>query len=206
MSYTTSSKLKVYLGIRQDLVQDDDLINTMIASAKAIIDSTVGFSFDAKADTERLFSWGQHVANCHYNAGERDHYRTLYFDTWLSGAPTEVLNGDGTQISPDMYVLLPPNLDRHYGLRLKRAAGVAFIYEEDPEECFKVTGKWGWSSTAPIEIEFACTRLAAFLYRQKDSQTFDQTAFSELGPIQMKAQIPTDVATILRRYIWRTSL
>ncbi len=63
-----------------------------------------------------------------------------------------------------------------------------------------MTGKWAYSTTPPDDIEHACTRLAAYMYRQKDAQTFDTTAIPDAGVILVPQGIPKDVKMILDHY------
>jgi hypothetical protein len=63
-----------------------------------------------------------------------------------------------------------------------------------------VLGTWGYASEPPADIRRACTVLAAYFYKQKDSQVFDVTAIPEAGVITIPAGIPGTVTRIIERY------
>lgn len=196
MSYINVAQLKSYLGISVDLEGDDALLQTFVNAAVATVENIAGFSFAVANTSTRYFdpplsgSWSKR--------------RDLVFDTWLAATPTSVTNGDATSVASSSYVTVPVNYLPIHTLRLKSNADVYWTYDESPENAIAVTGYWGWSRTPPEDILRATTRIAAFFYRQKDSQIFDHTAFTELGPIRMKSELPEDAVRALDRYIWRT--
>jgi len=198
MAYLSVADLKTYLDISSS--DDDTLLGDLIDSAVQIIENETQTTFEAGSST-RYFTWGVDTG------GHRDSWqdrRTLWFDTWLASAPTTVTNGDSTTIASSNYVLLDTNRPPYYGLKLKQDASVQWTYDDSPEDAISIVGNWGWSTTPPDDIVQVTRRLAAYLYRQKDAQIFDQTAFTELGRIQMKPRIPGDVRELLARYMWHT--
>lgn len=187
MAYLSTADLKTYLGFA--ITADDTLLTSLIASAVAIIEAVTGTTFEASADTAKLFSWGV------------DHkFQTLFLDDWLAAAPTTVTNGDGVVVAGTDYILLEPRRAPYYAIKLKQNANVVWTFGDSPESAISVLGRWGWSTTPPADIVQATRRLGAYLYRQKDAQTFDQTSFTELGIIKVKAELPKDVMEILERY------
>lgn len=189
MAYIVLADFKTYLGITS--ADDDTLLSSIFAQAKSTIDAYTQTSFDVSADSTRYFTYGQHTNG-----------RRLYFDTWLASSPTTVTNGDATVISSSDYALQTPNITPYHSMLLKSDANVVWTYDSSPENAISIAGKWGWSTTPPNDIVYAAMRLAAYMYRLKDSQVFEQTAFTELGPIRMKAGLPNDVREILDRYKW----
>ena len=113
--------------------------------------------------------------------------------------PTRVGNadGDGNEIASSDYVLLPRNGPRYYTILLVRGEWT----QADNGDVATVTGAWGYSTTPPADIVHACIRLAAFLYRQKDAQVFDVTAFPEAGVITLPRGMPADVRATLDQYV-----
>jgi hypothetical protein len=94
-------------------------------------------------------------------------------------------------------------MDRNLGppyhwIKLYSNTGV--YWQWDVDEWVSVTGTWGYSATAPADIVRATTVLAAYLYRQKDSQVFDVTAVPEAGVITIPSGIPATVMKIIGRY------
>lgn len=189
MAYVDIDEFKTYLGVTT--TSDDTLLGYLIARAKSIIDGYVNTSFDVSSDTTRYFTYGKSTDG-----------RKLLFDMWMADVPTSVTNGDGTAIDSSKYVMLPSNGAPYFGILLKSSSDTYWTYDTSLEKAISVVGPWGWSASPPDEIVHAATRLTAFLYRQKDAQVFDQTAFTELGPIKMSTRIPSDVCDILNRYRW----
>ena len=63
-----------------------------------------------------------------------------------------------------------------------------------------VTGKWGYSLTAPADVVQATVRLAAWFYRQKDNAAGDQAIVT--GDVTvLPARLPEDVRKLLRPYL-----
>ena len=77
---------------------------------------------------------------------------------------------------------------------------VAWTFTTDQESAISITGKWAYSATAPADVVQAATRLAAWMYRAKDSQVFETTAFSEGGSIRIRMDIPADIKALLDPY------
>lgn len=202
MSYISADQLKTYIGLSSSITDDDTVLQMFCDSATQLIEAEVGFSFKVSADTTRYFTYGIDVA---VNGAHWRDRQTLIFDTWLASAPTTVTNGDATTISSSDYILKDANRAPYYSLQLKENTTADWTYSDSPENAISVTGKWGWSTKPPSDILQLTYRLSAYFYRQKDSQIFDSTAFSELGPIQLKAQLPSDAMSMLSKYIWRTS-
>jgi hypothetical protein len=72
---------------------------------------------------------------------------------------------------------------------------------DDSDSEVSIAGTWGFSTTPPYDIKHACTRLAAFLYRQKDtSADIDRPMITGDGVTIMPSSIPQDVKSILDNY------
>jgi hypothetical protein len=109
---------------------------------------------------------------------------------------TTLTNGDGDTISASDFWLLPRNTPPYWYIKLK-SGGTTTAYEFDTDGEVSVAGTWGYTATVPDEIVQAATRIAAYIYRQKDSQVFDTTAVPELGVMTIPSGIPKDVRTLL---------
>lgn len=186
MAYTTAANLKVYLGIAD--VADDALLTTLIAAAQAFIDAYTGRTFEATADSVR----------------KHDAYRDVKGPVlWLAddcSAITSITNGDGATVAANKYVTEPRNSTPIYAVRLLSSAGVGWVAGTDPENAISVTGKWAWSATAPADIVQACTRLAAFMYRQKDNMGEGDRALIAGGGTVLPVALPSDVKAMLAPY------
>ena len=73
-------------------------------------------------------------------------------------------------------------------------------WEWDTDYWVSVTGTWGYSATCPDDVRRACLVLAAYYYRQKDSQVFDVTAIPEAGVITIPQGIPATVTRVIAKY------
>src|SRR5574343_333367 len=188
MTYCSLAQMKTYVGATDN--DDDALLTDCITRAEAVIDRATKRTFEASADSTRTFDAQQDVAG-----------RTLYLDADLC-AITSITNGDGAAITALQVVSEPRNHAPYYALTLKASTGLAWTYETDPEDAISVTGRWAYSTTPPADIEQACVRLAAWLYRQKDSSSdLDRPMVSLDGATLLPAQIPADVQRMLQPYV-----
>lgn len=198
MAYLTYTDLKVYLDIAVSNTDDDTLLTTLIARAQAMIDGECRQSFEAAADTTRYFQ-----ANGIDEGGQVDG-RDLILDAPLCQITT-VTNGDGTVVSASDYITLPRNLTPWYAIRLKESSGLRWTYDDDVEsDTIVVVGRWAYSVSAPTAIVQATTRLAGYLYRQRDNALdLDRTVITA-GQTILPSRIPRDVRDILENGYIRT--
>ena len=115
------------------------------------------------------------------------------------GSGTHTIICGGTPIAHQDFWLMPRNYGPPYHqIQLKSNAGVYWQWEID--YWVSVTGTWGFSTTVPADIQEACTVLAAYFYKMKDSQVFDVTAIPEAGVITIPSGIPATVTKVIERY------
>lgn len=189
MAYATLTELKQYLGISAS--GDDGLLGDMLTRAQAIIEAGTGRVFEAAADTTRYFDPLINVDNS-----------ALYLDEDLA-AISAITNGDAAQttITSSQYVTEPRNQTPYYAVRLLDSANLSWEYSEDPQNAISISGKWAYSETAPADIVQATVRLAAFLYRQKESNAdVDRTMQLPDGSMVLPSSLPRDVLAIIYRY------
>lgn len=191
MAYTTTAALRTYLGVTTG-TDDDALLAELIARAQDHIDRHCGQSFEAAADTTRYFA-----AISAEEGGPIDG-RDLILDAPLC-AITSVTNGNGTVVSAANYVTLPPNTTRWYAIRLKSSSGLLWTYNTDVEtDLIAVVGRWAFSITAPATIVQACTRLAAYLYRQRaNSSDLDRAVAVGNNAMLLPSDLPRDLQLLL---------
>ena len=67
-------------------------------------------------------------------------------------------------------------------------------------DAISIAGRWAYSTEAPDDIVQACTRLAAWLYKQRDHQMFENTIVAE-GTVIRPTRMPVDVADFLEAYV-----
>ncbi len=186
MAYLTRYELKTYLGIEG--VTEDALLDSGISRAQAIIERVTGQRFEASASATRYYTPGVDTVGL-----------TLYLNYPLLSLTT-LINGDGAVIASSDYRLYPLNETPKYEVRLLASKGHAWTYVTDPDGAISVTGTWGLFTAAPADIAQATLRLAAYLYKQKDSQVFDQVGLTEVGELTLAARLPSDVLALLRPY------
>ena len=188
MTYISLADLKLYLGITT--TNEDDLLNDCISAAQKTIETKCGRVFEAAANTTRNFDAVRDVEGY-----------LLHLDADLC-AINSITNGDGLVVSSSNYVTEPRNITPYYAIRLKANSSVAWTYSSSPEDAIAVSGKWAYSVTAPDDIAQACKRLAAWLYRQKDSsQDADRAIMSASGAVIMPSALPKDVVDLYKPYI-----
>ena len=185
MIYASMTNLKDYLGISVATTEDDPLLTDLLTRAEGIIDAYTGRHFKAETatkyftiddiDGQNLYLWGYDLLSV-----------------------TKLTNGDGVEIASGSYKLFPRNDDPKWIIRLNEDQAWSFA-NGDSE--ISVAGKWGYSVTAPADITHACIRLAAFLYRQKDtSADIDRPMVTGDGVTIMLSGLPADVQKLLDRY------
>ena len=187
MAYTTADAMRAYAGISGS--GDDGLLATFADAAQAHIDKYTRRTFEG-SDTARYFTIGRETEG-----------RWLWFDEDLASI-TEILNGDAsaTEVTSGQYVVEPKDAP-YYGVKILASASKVWEYVTDPENAIKVTGVWAYSTTAPDDIVQAATRLAVFMYRQKDtSLDLDRPLITDAGVTLLPAGLPNDVKSLLLPY------
>lgn len=185
-TYTTAATVKTYLGISG--AGDDTLLATLCVAAQAIIDAYTGRTFAAANDST------------HYADAVADvDGRTLRLPTEFA-AITSITNGDGVAVAAGSYVTEPRASTPYYAVTMKTSTGLTWTYTTDPENAITIVGKAAYSTSAPYDVTQAATRLAAWLFRQKDAQVFDVTAQPDMGIITVPQGLPKDVLRLLAPY------
>ena len=191
MSYASLANLKSYLGIATTATGDDALLADLLTRAEGIIDAYTGRHFEAETatkyftiddiDGQNLYLWGYDLLSV-----------------------TKLTNGDGVEIASGSYKLFPRNDNPKWIIRLNEDKAWNFT-NGDSE--ISVAGTWGFSATASADITHACIRLAAFLYRQKDtSADIDRPMVTGDGITIMPSGLPADVQKLLDRYKRRAAV
>jgi len=187
MAYTTARSLRAYKDISSSA--DDALLTDLIAAAQKMIDMHCRRTFESDTDATRYFDY----------SAEYIEDNTLWLDEDLCEITT-VTNGDSVVVASGERTTYPRNSTPYFGIRLLSDSGVTWTYSDEWMDAISVVGKWAYSTTAPNDIVQACTRLAAFLYAQRDAALFDVTAI-EAGTVLTPVGIPVDVKAILKPYI-----
>ena len=190
MDYTTVSALTAYLGISSS--DDNALLADCITRASRMLDEAAGQTFGATSDATYTFDA---VMDVHDG-------RLLTFDGRYACAITSVTNGDGVSVAASEYTTEPRNTPPYYGLTLKRNSSQVWTFSDAPEDAISITARWACTpnadGTPSAAIVQAAVRLAAWLYRQKDTHAdADRVIQTGDGMTVLPMQLPKDVQDII---------
>lgn len=175
MAYIDAGALRAYLGIEAQT--DDALLTAFAGAAQAHIESACNRRFEAVADETRSFEAAD--ANG----------PLLYLDADLCALTGVDIDGEAADVSAVRTV--PLNSAPWWALR--RPGGWHGEIE--------VTGRWAYSVAPPADIRQACIRLAAFMYRQKDSNSdADRPQQTPEGTWLMPMKLPADISVLIAPY------
>ncbi len=151
MAYLTLADLKLYLGISG--TAEDTLLTALLAAAQAAVDAYCDRTFEADADSTRVFE-----------AGRDTNGNLLYLDHDLCQV-TSITNGDpaATVLTASAYRLEPAD-PPYLVVRLRDDTLVAWEGE------ISIVGRWAYSLSAPEVIVQATREYTAYLYRAYDQQ------------------------------------
>jgi hypothetical protein len=192
MAYGTLAILKAYYLSNLASTTDDSALMALLTNAQAVVDALCERTFEAASNTTKYF-----------NAAADVRGRTL----WLGDedlCSIDSITNDGTAIPSTEYVTEPRNRTPYYAVTLKANSSYLWTWTTAPEDAIVISGKWGYSESAPADIAQATYRLAAFLYHQNDAHVFDTTAMMEIGQMTIAHRIPSDVQALLAPYRRRT--
>ena len=190
MAYCTVADVKEYLDIED--TGDDTLIDDLIERIQDAIDTETGRIWeDPGADATHNFTVGVDTDGLE-----------LLFDEFIYSITTVKTDADGSSprtILPSDYITKPRNKTPYYGIKILSSSNEYWDYTDDPEMGIEIVGRWAYCETPPGNIVQACTRWAAYSYRQRDAQVFDTTAIPSAGVIQIPQGIPADVVILLNK-------
>lgn len=189
MAYTTAALLKTYLGI--SAATDDTLLGNLITYAQQMVDIHCRRTFESSANANKTFDAVADVDG-----------PTLYLKSVGDlCAINSITNGDSVAVAANEYVTELRNSTPYYAIRILASADKVWTYTTDPENAITISGKWAYSTSAPNDIVYATTRLAAYLYRQKDNAGDLDRALLAEGTVLLPTDLPTDVTRILAPYV-----
>jgi hypothetical protein len=199
MAYITTAQLKTYMGI--DSSSDDALLAACIDRAQSVINSYTNRVFESLADSTRYYTpiIDRIGSGLGYSGDLSDDY-TLSTNYDLISVTT-IVNGTGDSIPVNAVVTLPLNFTPAYAVRIKQASGYFWSYVGSPEASVSITGRWGYSLTAPANIQQACLRIASGYYRQRDgSPDISDSVISADGSAIVSSAMRSDVLQLLKPY------
>jgi len=184
---TSIEKIKRYLKLTEGLDADDVLLEEIIDRAEDILESLTHRRFKAMKETR--------VYDC------PDDRCSLLLDGDLQKV-IRLSNGDGVEIPTADFRYTPANRgegnDRRPAFALQLVNDAYFTYDTNPVQCIKVRGWWGYSMEPDYYTEQTLIRLVCYLYKQKDSQVFDSTAFLDGGVMVIPQGMPKSVAEFIQ--------
>lgn len=191
--YSTLAAVKAQLNIAGSLdgtLTDDALIETYITQASQMIDTA----------TRRTFV--ENIGTLYMDACPPYAYgRTLYFREHDVLSVHEVINGDGYTLTASDYVLKPNNSAPKYAIEFKSGSGRIWQGSSaGREQAITIGCTRGYCTEAnrPADITLAATKLAAFLYQNRDNT--EQTVRFADGSAEIPASAPSLVLQTVARY------
>jgi len=194
MTYTTYAIVKAELKLTNDT--DQTLITGYATLAQRIIEAPLpmgtGRVFEASSDTTKYFD-----APTRSGGGSP---AVLDLRGQDLCAITSVTNGDGTALPGTAYVTRPRDTPPYYAIQLRQTPGYVWVWDDDgPEGAIAITGKWAYSTTAPLDIQRCATRLAVWMYKSRDNAGFDVDIKTDEGLI-LGARMPADIRQMIKAY------
>jgi hypothetical protein len=190
--YTTRQEVLDLIRAESTDVLDDAVIDALITQASRWIDRHTGRTFYARTET-RLYDVPDYD----------DDGRTLFLDDDLLTVTT-LTNGDLVVLTTADYFLLPRNETPKYAVKLKDVSDK--IWEVDSnsssEGVISLVGTWGFSTTAPADVEQACQLICVQMYRNRFGPNVTGTAIvTGAGVVINPQDIPSSAIALLRAYV-----
>jgi hypothetical protein len=188
MAIISLSDLRAHVKIAG--TADDTLLQFYITSAQSAIEAHTRRVFDAgTVESTRYYANDPYLFN-----GQR-----LYLDHEVLSV-SELVNGNGGTIDSADYWLQPRNEPPYAIIELK--TNETWNWNTDGEVA--VTGVWGYSGTAPYDVQEACRELATYYYRVRSSSVFETVGTPDGPSMPIPRGLPKNVADLLAPYRRRT--
>lgn len=196
--YTTLLAVKTQLDIGVNgttNTTDDSLISLYVTQASQMIDTETGRNF--------TYSVGTTFYDARYPVVDGN---MLYFDQdYLS--VDALSNGANGTLDPSNYRLLPLRLSPKYALQLLPKSNMTWQTGNDGfvQNAICVIGTSGYclDTDRPADITLSATKLAAWLYENRDND--GSTVQMAQGAVAIPANAPTFVLRTINKYIRRVA-
>ena len=175
MEYTTVNALRDFGDFGDE---EDAELAALIDSASRVIDNYCGRIFAVEEEETHTFTRSKRREDAFDG-------QMLYLDDDLAEEASVITD------SPTV-TYIPENFPPYFAIELTEGSWNATAVE--------VTGYWAYSRTAPADIEFACLRLAKWLYELRDTTRADTVMVTEEGRLLVPQGLPVDVTTVLKPY------
>jgi len=185
VAYISLAEAKAYLDVAA--LTDDALISDLIDEAQAWLEQETGRVFEAATESR------------YYDATLDAENGELWLDKDLWSV-TSITSNDGTTYTTSDYVLHPVNDRPYYMIKIRSDSTRAWDYDDYPEKAITVTGRWGYSSSAPVDVQLAIKELVSYLYHERSSHTFDVQVMPGEGVMVVPQGFPRRALRTVQRY------
>lgn len=190
----TLADIRKYLRVPSDVVIDDELLTTSLIVAQELIETATRRKFEVNTTPAvRKFN-----VNC-----VSKNYEVLYLDCDLVSA-TQITDGVGRVLLAGDYRLEPYNHPPY--TYITALSGMGYRWQFGVDEGISINGTWGYSATPPASIKHAVMRLAAWLYKQRDTHSEVVAVGSDGVQSIPQRAMPRDVYDIIKPYVRPASL
>lgn len=192
VDYATLEDIRQYGDYGVDDTGDDSQIITLIPIASLMLERWTGRRWGVSSDETHYFGIAD-VCGRDLNLYQKKH--PLLSITTLTNGDTAA-----TTIASSEYFLLPRGLTRYHTIRLKDASTVSWTFDTDGY--VSVAGKWGWSTSTPVDINQACIQLVLYMLRRNDSigTDADKMAVSDEGALLLPPTLPKELRNTIQWY------
>ena len=192
--YAVLADFRRYLSANNnDLSGDeDDLLTDCLVIAERQVDNYTRRNFAATTGTVYYSRWTALIRNTALYLADGDELYNLPADG-------TVFSGDGRRIPRGSIWLEPRNAGPPYKV-LRLYSPFVWVFNTDGE--IAIPGTWGFSVTAPADIQSATLELAAYIYRSKDvgPGQGDIAGFDQAGQVVIPRGIPESVRRRIEPY------
>lgn len=189
VDYATLGMVRGYHSYESSDTDDDVEITKLITRVSAFIDRYTGRTFAPASDTTEHFEF-EAVDGYDLFVGDKDNFLLSI---------TTLLNGDGTSIASSEYFLLPRGASQYHTIRLKQASTIS--WQDATDGYIAVTGKWGWSTAIPADLEQACIESVLYILKgRKNISDYERPQVTNGGAMLLPKSLPKRALTILDWY------
>ena len=180
--YATLAEIKARLSIDSGDTQDDAMLEACVEAASRQIDKFTGTRFFTAGSQDRYFTA---LDPLRVIVDDATAITAIVQDLQANRTYTDTVDLSDVDLMPDNAVQLGVPYQQ---LAIVPDSPKTFITDR---RGIKVTGTWGYASSAPPAVKQACLLLAAAMFRRKDAP-FGIAGGGEVGQaIQLAAMDPT---------------
>lgn len=189
--YASLEDVRQYGNFKTIDEANDPLLDSLIPQVSRLIDKLTGRSFAPSADMTQYVPFSE--------VEGRDLFLGCLNDPLLS--ITTLTNGDGTTIANTEYLLLPRGAERYHTIRLKEASDVDWEEDSDGDSFIAITGKWGYSTAVPDDINLATIQAVLFVFKQRKTiETSERAQVGGDGIVLMPSMLPKITLEVIKQY------